>query len=217
MKNYFKKFRGSPELVRERLSAYVGYFKGCRKVLDLGCGRGEFLGLLKRAGIPALGVDSDPEAIEGCLAAGYDVIKEDLFSFLDANGGFDGIMASQLIEHLDTCHAEHLIESCFDILRPGGIIVIITPNPENLAANIKTFWLDPTHVRPYPLDLIVELLKGEGFEIVAAGDAPNTRPPGVRGIIKRKVLGRLYKLIGLGQLACFLFSGHDIFAIGRRP
>jgi SAM-dependent methyltransferase len=192
------------------------YFKGCRKALDLGSGRGEFLGLLKKAGIPAIGVDSDPDAITTCSNAGFDVIKDDIFSFLDLNGGFDGIMASQLIEHLDCLRAERLIERCFDILPPGGILVVITPNPENLTAFTKTFWLDPTHIRPYPLDLLTGLFDAAGFEIQDAGDSAITRPGGIRATTGRILWGPVMRLVGLGQLHYHIFSGHDIFIVGRK-
>jgi SAM-dependent methyltransferase len=186
-------------------------------VLDLGCGQGEFLGLLKSSGIPAIGVDSDPDSIAACSNAGFDVIKDDIFSFLDSNSGFDGIMASQLIEHLDSCQAERLVECCFDKLQPGGIFIVITPNPENLTAFTKTFWLDPTHVKPYPLDLLIGLFDGAGFEIVAASDAPKTRPGGIRATAGRIFWGPVMRLIGLGQLHYHLYSGHDIFMVGRKP
>jgi O-antigen chain-terminating methyltransferase len=199
------------------LSSYLAYYRGRHNVLDLGCGRGEFLGLLRDAGVPATGVDSDPEAVGICRRAGYDIRQCDLFEFLEANGGFDGIIASHVIEHLDFPSAERLVGRCFEVLRPEGIITLVTPNPENLTAITKTFWLDPTHVRPYPLDLLVELLKSAGFEIVAAGGAEATRPRGVREAVKRGVMGPLLRLIGLGQLRWHLYGAHDIFVVGRRP
>jgi O-antigen chain-terminating methyltransferase len=216
MRNYHKKFRGGPELIRERLSDYIGYFSGCRNVLDLGCGNGEFMGLLREAGVPAIGVDSDPEAIEVCRQAGHDVKQDDFFAFLEASRGFDGIMASQVIEHLDCASAETLLEKCYGALKSNGVVVLITPNPENLTAITKTFWLDPTHVRPYPLELLIAMLRNAGFEIAASGDAVNTRPGGLKGAIKRSIGGPILKLLGLGQLKAHLFSGHDIFAVGRK-
>ncbi|UCC79030.1 MAG: class I SAM-dependent methyltransferase [Candidatus Zixiibacteriota bacterium] len=217
MKDYIEKLRGSPELIRKRLASYIDYFEGRRNVLDLACGRGEFLGLLKDSNIPAVGVDSDPDAIGTCRRAGYTVEESDIIEFLKNNSGFDGIMASQIVEHLDGPSAEELTLRCFEALRPGGIIVLVTLNPENLTAITRTFWLDPTHVRPYPLDLLIELLKSVGFEIVAGGGAPATLPQGIRAMIKRRFMAPVLRLIGLGQLRQHLYSAHDIFVIAQKP
>ncbi len=217
MSECYKKFRGSPELIRERLSPYVEYFRGRRNVLDLGCGRGEFLGLLRNAGIPAVGVDSDPEAVRNCEDAGYDIRRYDIFEFLESHHSFDGVMASHIIEHLDFPAAERLVGCCYRLLPPGGVMIVVTPNPENLTAITKTFWLDPTHVRPYPLELLVELLKSAGFEIAAGGGAKATRPHGFRAAVKRGIMGPLLRLFGLGQLRDHLYGAHDIFAVGKKP
>jgi SAM-dependent methyltransferase len=149
--------------------------------------------------------------------AGYDVSRSDILDFLKTNSGFDGIMASQIIEHLNGPSAEELIERCFDALRPGGILAIVTPNPENLTALTRTFWLDPTHVRMYPLDLLTELLKSAGFEILAGGGATASLPQGVRAMVKRRFFGPLLRLVGLGQLRQHLYSAHDIFVVGKKP
>lgn len=217
MKDYLENLRGSPELIRKRLAPYIAYFKGRRRVLDLACGRGEFLGLLREADIPAMGVDIDPDAISICSHAGYDVRESDILDFLKTNCGFDGIMASQIIEHLSGPLAEELIVRCFDVLPPGGILAIVTPNPENLAALTRTFWLDPTHVRMYPLDLLTELLRSAGFVILAGGGATASLPKGARATIKRRFFGPLLRLIGLGQLREYLYSAHDIFVVGKKP
>jgi SAM-dependent methyltransferase len=172
---------------------------------------------MRDAGVLAIGVDSDPEAVEICGRAGYDIRSCDIFEYLDTSGDFDGIMASHVIEHLNFTSAERLVGRCFSVLRSDGILIFVTPNPENLTAITKTFWLDPTHVRPYPLDLLVELVKSGGFEIVAAGGAEATRPQGIRAVIKRVVMGPLLRLIGLGQLRHHLYGAHDIYVVGRKP
>jgi hypothetical protein len=126
-------------------------------------------------------------------------------------------MASQIIEHLDGPSAEELAQLCFEALQPGGILILVTLNPENLTAITKTFWLDPTHIRPYPLDLLAELLKSAGFEILAGGGASATFPQGIRGKIKRRFIAPILRLIGLGQLRQYIYSAHDIFIIGKKP
>ncbi len=217
MRNYYKKFRGEPGLIRERQLVFMPYFRGRRKVLDLGCGHGGFLVLLKESGVPAVGVDSDPEAVATCKTASLDVTQGDIFEFLGRSSGYDGIMASHVIEHMDIETAERLVDGCYAAMVSGGTLTIITPNPENLTAITKTFWLDPTHIRPYPVELLVELLRDTGFEIVASGASNASRPQGFKAGVKRALGGSVLKLFGLGQLRTHLFSGHDIFVVGRKP
>lgn len=217
MNNFYKKFRGDSRLVRKRLTSYVPFFKGCHNVLDLGCGRGEFLGLMKESGIKALGIDSDPEEIQICRQAGYNVVQANIFDYLNSNKGFDGIMASHIIEHMDCKSAYEFVTRCFNVMEPGGVLAIVTPNPENLTAITKTFWLDPTHVRPYPLDYLIELLRGTGFEIIADGGAAKSLAGGVRATVSRYFWRPVLFFIGMSELRNHLYSAQDIYVVGRKP
>jgi len=162
---FAERFRGTEESVRERQRFYLPFFKDCRQVLDLGCGRGEFLELLGEAGIPARGVDSSEECAAWCRSKGLDVVCQDLFEHLRSvpDGSLDGISAFQLIEHLPPHRLPELIRLAASKLCRGGLLAIETPNPECLAALAMYFYLDPTHQRPVPAELTRFYMEECGF------------------------------------------------------
>lgn len=159
------RFRGNEEYVRSQLERYVSKFEGCREVLDIGCGRGEFLECLRNAGLAARGVESSEELTNLCRAKGLSVEKADLFAYLAAleSASLDGIFCGQVVEHLPLSRIPELIRLAAEVLRPGGTLVIETPNPECLAIFATHFYLDPTHVRPVPASLLAFYLEESGF------------------------------------------------------
>lgn len=162
---FAEKFRGTEEYVRAKQRFYIPYFQGCAEAVDLGCGRGEFLEVLREAGISARGIDQDRESVELCRSKGLDAQATDLFTFLGdlADGGVDGLYASQVIEHLPTERLPELIKLAASKLRRGGVIALETPNPECLAIFSTHFFLDPTHTRPIPPALLAFYLEEFGF------------------------------------------------------
>ncbi|MFO0662142.1 MAG: class I SAM-dependent methyltransferase [Polyangiaceae bacterium] len=163
---------------------YVKYFSeaGCKSVVDLGCGRGLFLRLLKEAGIAPTGVDGSAEVVEACRKAGFDrMYNEDVLTFLRnavARGDkFDGVFCSHLIEHLESDAAVELLQGIADILNPGGRLVLATPNINHPEVASNIFWLDLTHVRPYPRQLLEAIVSELGMKVVASFDDPETRRP----------------------------------------
>lgn len=159
------RFRGTPESVREKLRVHVGLFEGQSPVLDLGCGRGEFLGLLAEAGIEAIGVEADPELVLIGEAAGHRVVAADLFAYLETREpeSAGGIFSAHVIEHMTPSDLARLVALSWRVLRPGGLLVFETPNPACLAIFATYFYLDPTHVRPVPSELARYLLEEKGF------------------------------------------------------
>ena len=164
----------TPESVIRIQGPYVRFFTeaGARKVLDLGCGRGLFLELLRDAGIEAFGVDSDAEAVALCRDNGFQVEQADVLEFLEqaaeGEARYDGVFCSHLIEHLDTDAAMTMIRSCAGLMAPGGRLVLVTPNVENLEVWSGTFWLDPTHQRPYPMPLIAAMMEQASLTVSAS-------------------------------------------------
>jgi len=160
--------RGPVAEVRDMLQVYVPHFQTCRRVVDLGCGRGEFLTLLRDAGIPAYGVDSDEGMVEAVREEGAEVVLDDAFSHLRGleAGSVDGIFCSQVAEHLDTPQLLALLELCLRKLAPGGPIVMETPNPETLSIFARFFYTDLTHVRPIHPDALRWAMEAVGFEAV---------------------------------------------------
>ncbi|MCC7176654.1 MAG: methyltransferase domain-containing protein [Bryobacterales bacterium] len=162
---FAERFRGSAEYVREKQRFYVPYFQDCGFVADLGCGRGEFLGLMREAGIQARGVDLSGECVALCRSLGLEAEKADLFEFLAGlpDAALDGVFSAQVIEHLPPERVPELIRLAAAKLRRGGLLALETPNPECLAALAVHFFLDPTHSRPVPAGLARFYMEECGF------------------------------------------------------
>ncbi len=159
------RFRGDEEHVKKGLAFYVGKFQSCREVLDLGCGRGEFLELMREAGIAARGIDLSEECVAICRSKGLDATQADLFEYLDsADGGdVDGIFCGQVVEHLASARLPEFARLVASRLPRGGLLAVETPNPECLAIFATHFYVDPTHTRPVPPSLMVFYLEEAGF------------------------------------------------------
>ncbi len=147
-----RSFRGTEEEIRVRQSFYAPMFRGRKNVLDIACGRGEFLELMRELNVPARGVDLDADMAGRCREKDLDVVRGDVFACLAEipEASLDGIFSAQFVEHLPAEAYATLIAQCARKLAPGGVLAIETPNPECLAIFSQTFYLDPTHVRPIP-------------------------------------------------------------------
>lgn len=148
-------FRGSEELIRRRQEIYLPYFEGSKQVLDLGCGRGEFLELLKEHGIPATGVDFYEEFTIYGRNKGLNIIVGDAIAYLkELPEKVEGIFAGQLVEHLAIEQIIALCKNAYDKLEEGKYLIMETPNPTSLAIYTHAFYIDPSHQRPvHPLTL----------------------------------------------------------------
>jgi O-antigen chain-terminating methyltransferase len=161
-----EKHRGPGEAVKEKQRVYVRHFAGAPgPVLDAGCGRGEFLELLREAGIPASGVDADPEMAARGREKGLAIVVGDLFAHLGGlpDGSLGGIFAAQVIEHLGTAEIVAFARLAHAKLAPGGRLVAETINPTCLATFSGAFYLDLTHIRPVHPEALRFLLEGTGF------------------------------------------------------
>jgi SAM-dependent methyltransferase len=183
--------RGDQALVKEHLRRYLSFFRGKKDVVDLGCGSGEFLELLKEEKIKALGIEDNPVFVAQARKRGLAVKKAKLQSFLKTckAGSAGGFFISHVVEHLPPADMMEALSRIQKALRPGGVLVLITPNPLSLGVMTHSFWRDPTHVRPYPLDFLVQLLESMGFEILDKGETclgvrPSLLRKGVRAVRK---------------------------------
>jgi cyclopropane fatty-acyl-phospholipid synthase-like methyltransferase len=158
-------FRGPETLVRERQRAYLPLFGGCDRVVDIGCGRGEMLDLLRESGIPATGVDSDSDKLGHCRAKGHTVEQADALVFLrrQADGSLPAVFSAQMIEHLTFDELKQFLALCRAKLQSGGILIAETVNPHSLEA-FKTFYTDLTHQRPIFPEVALALCELSGFE-----------------------------------------------------
>jgi O-antigen chain-terminating methyltransferase len=212
MKEYYHKFRDADKVV-STMSKYISYFHPGDRVVDIGCGPGEFLQILKNNNIQAIGVEADPQMIEICISKGLEVIQEDILKYLENTTGMDGVVASHIIEHMDAHSVERIIEISHDILNPRGKLLIITPNPGSLNVVTRTFWLDTTHVRFYPLELLAEMAKNAGFRIIDSGGDPDTIPGISLGWLRDTLSKLVLRICGLSPLFRFVRAPDDIFII----
>ena len=161
-------FRGPRDEIRQRQADYVPEFAGAHDVLDAGCGRGEFLDLLREAGIIARGLDLNHEMVELCRARGHAADETDVLRFLQtaADGSLGGLFAAQVIEHLEPDYLLRTLEAAFHALRPGSRIVLETINPACWTAFFESYIRDLTHVRPIHPETLQYLLTASGFQQV---------------------------------------------------
>ena len=163
-----ERFRGTREEIKERFREYLVYVEGQGPLIDLGCGRGEWLELVAEHGLEARGVDSNSLQAVQCRARGLAVSDQDLFVFLhnEADASAGAITGFHIIEHLSFNALVALLDEAMRVLRPGGVVIFETPNPENLVVGSNYFYLDPTHRQPLPTELMEFMLKNRGFEEV---------------------------------------------------
>ncbi|HQN47349.1 MAG TPA: methyltransferase domain-containing protein [Rugosibacter sp.] len=163
--------RGSRELIKARLGFYLPFIAplralyGTNPMLDLGCGRGEWLEILHAEGFTALGVDRDPAMLQDCRRLGLEVWDGDVLQFLKAlpPASQSVISGFHIAEHLAFDDLQALIRESLRALKPGGLLILETPNPENLIVASSAFYLDPTHIRPLPPALLAFAVEFEGF------------------------------------------------------
>jgi len=170
---YFReRFRGPEEKVKSSQKFYLSHFAHCTDVLDIGCGRGEFLELMREAGIPARGIDLSAESIDLCKTKGLRADVADLFVHLESleDASLDGIFSAQVVEHLSPDRVPEMIRLAARKLVRDGVIAIETPNPACLAIFATHFYLDPTHTRPVPYALLAFYMQECGFANVERHD-----------------------------------------------
>jgi len=166
--DFERRFRGSSEEISGRLARYLPLFPAGGEVLDIGCGRGEFLALLRDSGRRALGLDLSDSMLEEARARGLACVKADALDFLKArpDASLNGVFSSQVIEHFEPGYLRRVIAECFRVLRPGGALLLETINPLSLFALSRIYFLDPTHQRPLHPEYMRYLLENSGFSAV---------------------------------------------------
>jgi O-antigen chain-terminating methyltransferase len=162
------RFRGSRDEIKQRFQVYVPYVQNSAPVIDLGCGRGEWLEILNEAGIEARGVDTNLIQIEQCRARNLNVSDEDFLAHLQslADASVGAVTGFHVVEHVSLKTLVTLLNEALRVLRPGGVVIFETPNPENVLVGSNYFYMDPTHRHPLPSELLEFLLETRGFEAI---------------------------------------------------
>jgi len=159
------RYRGSRDEIRRRLAEYADRFVGCDPVVDLGCGRGEFLQALRERGVSARGVEGNVNAARECRETGLDVVEGDLVDYLraQATGSLGGVFAAQVAEHVPPPALSALLAEAHRALRPGGLLLLETVNPRSVTGFLEVYNRDLTHERPLHPDTLRFVAAAAGF------------------------------------------------------
>jgi len=214
--SFENRFRGDEAQVKQQLAPYVDLFpKG--KIIDLGCGRGEFLELLREKGLEAEGVDSNQEMVEYCREKGLICHQEDLLTWLMAqpDESLGGIFSSQVIEHLPPSYLEQLIQLAYFKLAPGGRLILETVNPTSVFALVQVYFLDLSHTQPiHPLALQF-LFETHGFAQTRLiyGEPPQTEQ--LESLAARSEISEIFNR-NVDKLNKLLYSPLNYAVIGEK-
>lgn len=221
-----RRYRGTEEEIRERIAAYKPWLvEAPGPVLDLGCGRGEALALLRDWGAAGRGVDSSARMVQLCRERGLEAQVGDLFGTLKETpeGSLGGVVSFHVVEHLPVGSLDRLVRLAYRVLRPGGVLVLETPNPLSVVVAARNFWLDPTHVRPVHPESLRLMYELAGFDPVERLDLrpfpENDRLPEIDLARlpedQRRLADQVNRL--RDRLDEMLFGYQDFGMVGRKP
>lgn len=164
-------FRGTDEEIKERQKVYLPYFTESKidskkyPAVDIGCGRGEFVQLLKEKGVRAVGLDLNKAMVDLTKEKGLEAVEDDALSYLRSqkSNSLMAITGFHIVEHIPFLDLVRIFDECYRTLQPGGFVVFETPNPENLIVGACNFYSDPSHLHPLPPAFLDFTLKTRGF------------------------------------------------------
>ena len=180
------RFRGSRDLIKSRLQVYLPFIEPLKEVypdlhaIDLGCGRGEWLEILGERGFQAQGVDLNAGMLSACRDLGLKVQTGDALSFLKKLSDESQVIVSafHLVEHIPFEDLQEIVKESLRVLKPTGLLILETPNPENIIVGTSSFYMDPTHTSPIPPDLLAFLPEYYGYhhtKILRLQETPEIR------------------------------------------
>ena len=222
--NYFvfeERFRGSREEIKKRQSLFVQFFERCHNVLDIGCGRGEFLELLSAQGIGVKGIDIDEDMVNYCASKGLSVEKMDAISYLEKTDdkSLDGIFLDQVVEHLEPDYLLKMLSLCYQKMIYGSYLVVETVNPLSLYS-FANFYMDMTHKRPIHPETLKFLLEASGLrEVETRFVSPVPDGMRLRKIValedEHNAIAEIHNY-NIDKLNNILFGPQDYFALGKK-
>ena len=211
------RFRGNEALIRTRQAEYLKHFFGRENVIDVGCGRGEFLELLRDNGIAARGVEIGLDQFLLCREKGLDVAHQDLFSFLESlpDDSIGGLFSAQVIEHLTASDQLRYVALAYRKSKPGSPVIFETINAQCVFAIVQNFFLDPTHVRPVHPETLKFAMESVNFQNV---QLRFSSPVVDRQIPALDIGGRVEEVekfnVAIRQLNDLIYGYQDYAAIG---
>lgn len=166
------RFRGTEADIKQRISKYRPFFEALPEklvalpVIDLGCGRGEFLSFANDIGLKAIGIDMNHDMVKRAKKNGLMAYETDVMSYISAQktNSLAAITGFHIVEHIPFDILIELFEECYRVLAPGGFVLFETPNPKNLNVGANSFYTDPSHIRPIPQELLSFALESVGFK-----------------------------------------------------
>ena len=169
----------NPHDQRQNQKFYLQFFEGCQRVVDVGCGDGDFVELLREQGHDAFGVDSDPIVIQHLRERQIPVVEAEVVAYLKSvePESLDGVFTAHLVEHLPYQAVYELIHYAYRTLRPGGRIVLTTPNARALVSHLEMYWMHFGHVAFYHPRLLCFFLHRVGFQQETWGENPAPAHP----------------------------------------
>jgi O-antigen chain-terminating methyltransferase len=167
------KFRGDEESIKERVSEHIPLFTALsdslqkKPIVDIGCGRGEFLSAARDHNLKAIGVDMNKSMVERANDLGFEAYEDDAISYISrqATGSLAGVTGFHIVEHIPFDSLVELFAECHRALALGGVVLFETPNPENIVVGACNFYMDPSHINPIPPHLLAFALESVGFDV----------------------------------------------------
>lgn len=214
-------FRGTREDIKTRAGHYLATFRnagveaGDGLILDLGCGRGEWLEVLSENGYACRGVDMNSVMVSEAQALGFDVVERDAVAYLRSLGSesVSAVTSMHLVEHLPYEVLVRLIDEALRVLRPGGVLILETPNPENLTVGSYWFYMDPTHRNPIPPPLLQWVVEARGFEHAAVDRLTLNR-----GVFDIQPVGEdVAGASQINKIVDLLIAAPDYAIVARKP
>jgi len=219
-------FRGKQEEIRRRVTDYVPIFAGATNVVDVGCGRGELLDLLRDSGVSARGVDVSPAMVAMCRERGFDVELGDALTYVarQPDASLGGLVAIQVVEHFSAAYLSRFLEAAYHAMKPGAPLVLETINPNCWMAFFETYIRDLTHQHPLHPETLRHLVQASGFSHV---DVQFRAPVSENDRLVRAEVPTNLAAAGIeplvdaindhaSKLNSRLFSSMDYVVVGRR-
>ena len=212
-------FRGTREIIKERQKMYLEYVQTKSNIIDLGCGRGEFLELLLDNGLSPVGVDIYDEFITYCNFKGMNVINAEAVGYVDSlsDDSVGAITAFHLIEHLSTNDLITLCNNAYKKLKKDGVLIFETPNPQCLSIFTNGFYIDPTHIKPVHPETVKYFLKRAGFKDIDIVYTEASKTGYRLPLLNNETAGNVDEFnCGINMLSNIIFGSMDYAVIANK-